>query len=247
MAKHPDLSSQSPEIVVPDHLDLQDGDVPAQFTESPDLVLPGPVEIDAERKMMVRVTAPPGEKWRVAAELVPLLVPISSTTPDPVNARAHPDRNIASIRGSFRRHGQLKPLVLDKDGVIAAGNGTREALLAEGWTHVAVVHTDLSGAEAMAFALADNRTAELAAWRDETLQEHLRGLKSDAPQLIEDLWTPKELAKLLGEEGEGGGGGEMPTLQQTWSVLIECDTEQQQVELLEELLKRGLRVKALMT
>lgn len=234
----PDNTSQAPEIVTsqPDGVDVQPGDVP-EFEPEP-----------SEGAPSIRVSAPAGQKWRVAAQLVPLLVPIESTMPDPANARLHPTKNLAAIAASFKKHGQLKPVVLDKDGVIAAGNGTREALLSLGWTHMAAVKTDLAHAEAVAFALADNRTAELAAWDDAVLGKHLHALQTDAPALLEDIgWNENEMKKLLGEAAGGTLDAAGRTLEATFSILIDCKDEQEQVALLEELTNRGLAVKALMT
>jgi DNA modification methylase len=101
---------------------------------------------------------------RHAPGLEPLLRPVDSLTLDPKNARNHPDRNLDAIKESLARFGQQKPIVVAQDGVVLAGNGTLAAARALGWTHIAVVVTDLKGADARGFALADNRTAELAEW-----------------------------------------------------------------------------------
>jgi ParB-like chromosome segregation protein Spo0J len=47
-------------------------------------------------------------------------------------------------------------------GVVIAGNGTLAAAVELGWKDIDVVETKLKGQEAVAFAIADNRTAELA-------------------------------------------------------------------------------------
>lgn len=93
-----------------------------------------------------------------------LAVPISTLRPDPRNARKHGKANLAAVEDSLRKFGQQKPIVVDATGKILAGNGTVDAARSLGWTHVAAVRSDLSGPEAIGFALADNRTAELAEW-----------------------------------------------------------------------------------
>ena len=87
-------------------------------------------------------------------------VTLASLALDPRNARRHPERNLESIKASLNRFGQQKPIVVDADGVIVAGNGTYAAAAALGWKSIDVVCTKLRGAEARAFAIADNRTAE---------------------------------------------------------------------------------------
>lgn len=100
--------------------------------------------------------------------------PISALHTDPSNARRHDDDNLAAIRASLAKFGQQKPIVIACDGRVVAGNGTLEAARALGWSEIDVVVTDLAGAEATAYAIADNRTAELATWDDEALQMALR-------------------------------------------------------------------------
>lgn len=89
-------------------------------------------------------------------------VPIDSVTPDPHNARERTPRNLAVIMKSLDRFGQRKPLVLGADGVVYAGNGTLQAALALGWSEIWVSPTQLSGAEARAYAIADNRSGDLS-------------------------------------------------------------------------------------
>src|ERR1700722_1081070 len=94
---------------------------------------------------------------------------IDSLKPDPANARRHPQRNIDAIIASLARFGQQKPIVVDGAGVVRAGNGTLAAAKALGWTHIDVVRSELPAADLAAFAVVDNRTAELAQWDNELL------------------------------------------------------------------------------
>lgn len=104
-------------------------------------------------------------RYRIAPELQHMAVPIDSLTPDPMNARLHPDRNMDAIRTSLDTYGQLKPIVVRRDkSIIVAGNGTYAAAKSLGWDEVAVHWVDLNDIEAAGFGLADNRTAELAKW-----------------------------------------------------------------------------------
>lgn len=89
---------------------------------------------------------------------------------DPRNARRHPTRNLDAIKASLRDLGQQKPIVVKTDGTIIAGNGTFRAAQALGWKEIAVVEFKGSDKAARAFAIADNRTAELAEWDPVMLQ-----------------------------------------------------------------------------
>ncbi len=103
-------------------------------------------------------------------------VAISSLRLDPANARKHDEKNLAAIKGSLSAFGQQKPIVVSEDGTVIAGNGTLEAARALGWDDIAVAVSGLEGTDRTAFALADNRTAELAEWDDAVLTDTLRGL-----------------------------------------------------------------------
>lgn len=99
---------------------------------------------------------------RIPTPLKPLAVPMDQVHPDPANARTHDDRNLQSLAASLKRFGQQKPIIVDADGVIVAGNATHQAALSLGWTEVAAVRTTLAGPDRTAYAIADNRTAEAA-------------------------------------------------------------------------------------
>jgi ParB-like chromosome segregation protein Spo0J len=91
---------------------------------------------------------------------------ITELSLDPSNVRKHSRRNLDAIKASLRKFGQQKPIVVDAKGIVLAGNGTLTAAQELGWTEIQIVRTELAGVEATAFAIADNRTAELAEWED---------------------------------------------------------------------------------
>ena len=102
-------------------------------------------------------------------------VPVEKLTFDPSNARKHSDANLAAIAESLKQFGQRKPIVVNAENVIVAGNGTVEAARLIGLTDVDVVRVpkNWSADQVKAFALADNRTAELAEWNPEVLSAQL--------------------------------------------------------------------------
>ena len=104
---------------------------------------------------------------------------IADLTLDPNNARAHDDKNLKAIEGSLTEFGQRKPIVIDQNNVIVAGNGTVTAAKALGWTDIEVVRVpaDWDADRIKAFALADNRTAELATWNQEVMASQLLELQ----------------------------------------------------------------------
>lgn len=107
---------------------------------------------------------------------------------DPKNARKHDQKNLDAIKNSLQKFGQRKPIVISSKNVVIAGNGTLEAATALGWENieVAIVPNDWDENMIKAYALADNRTAELAEWDKMVLAETLIELQ-DADFNIEEL------------------------------------------------------------
>lgn len=120
------------------------------------------------------------------------------------NARTHDSRNIAAIRASLERFGQVEPLVVQEGtNEIIGGNGRLEAMLAMGWGSAKVVYVDLSNEEQVALAAALNRTAELAGWDETLLYQQLSELSSIGIP-VEDLgWTEQEFQSFILPEGTG--------------------------------------------
>ena len=129
-------------------------------------------------------------------------VSIDALIPDPSNARMHDEINIAAIKGSLAKFGQQKPIVITKNNVVVAGNGTLEAAKALGWTDINVVYSDLSGTEAIAFAIADNRTAELGSWNKDILGKQLLGLSREGFGIANIGFDPKQWIRIEHKDEE---------------------------------------------
>ena len=168
-------------------------------------------------------------------------VSIDSLSADPANARKHGERNLDAIAASLRRFGQQKPIVVDSHGVVRAGNGQLAAAKLLGWTEIRVVRSELPPTELTAFAIADNRTGELAEWDTEVLA----GLLSDA-ELGDVGFTDEEMEKFVGKMGadESSFGetdihGEGKPFAESYEVVAECRDEEQQKQLYERLRSEG--------
>jgi DNA modification methylase len=114
-------------------------------------------------------------------------VAINSLTPDPANARKHDGKNLQAIENSLLKFGQRKPICVTPDSIVVAGNGTLEAAKNLGWTEIVIARTPVgwSWEQIRAFALADNRTAELAEWDDKVLADQLLELDANGWELEE--------------------------------------------------------------
>jgi len=139
----------------------------------------------------------------IAEDLRALAVEVVRLTPDPANARKHSRRNIDAVRQSLARFGQRTPLVAQRVGdqlIIRKGNGTYAAAQALGWAWVAVVQVVEDNISATGYAIADNRTAELAEWDGEVLTALLGALEQENEVMLGELgFSDSELSGLLGE------------------------------------------------
>ena len=134
---------------------------------------------------------------------------------DPENAREHDDRNLSAIGDSVEQFEQQKPVVIDADGIVRAGNGLCLELMRRGQKDVWGVRMPLRGAQAKAYALADNRTAELSRWNFEQVQNTLNELAAEGVDYTKLGWADYELEPIMAAqwkpperepmtEGEGG-------------------------------------------
>lgn len=98
---------------------------------------------------------------------------------DPNNARKHDDKNLKAIADSLEQFGQRKPIVVWGRTVVA-GNGTLVSARSLGWKEIKAVRVPDSWTadQVKAYALADNRTAELAVWDEKVLSEQLLDLEA---------------------------------------------------------------------
>ena len=150
------------------------------------------------------------QNHKIHNSLADLAVEIVSLTPDPRNARSHDERNLKSVEDSLREHGQVKPIVVQRLSdkglamVIRAGNATTQAASRMGWTHVAAVVLDVGDKEARAYALRDNRSADLAEWDLPNLGAELRELKEDGFDVSTLGWEPFEYEPLMEAEWTPG-------------------------------------------
>lgn len=130
---------------------------------------------------------------------------IGDLTQDPKNARRHTPRNIGMIERAIAKVGPARPVLVDDDGVLLAGNATQQAAInggiqdvqiveADGNTIVAVRVSGLTEEQKAYLALADNRAAELAAWDPERIQQLI---DEGFGEQVNAVFYPKELEDLL--------------------------------------------------
>ncbi len=170
-------------------------------------------------------------------------LPIDQLFFDPANARKHGSRNLDAIKASLKRFGQQKPIVVDPSNTVLAGNGTLRAAYELGWTHIQCVRSLLKAGDASAFAIADNRTAELAEWDMDRLVKTLDAIEEDPGAQLWSTGFDKEelesLAKKLGFD-DPIEKYQPPTV---YRLVIHCADAKSQEALFEKLTGEGLKVR----
>lgn len=110
--------------------------------------------------------------------------------------------DIEAVAKSYKQFGQRKPIVATKEYVVIAGNHQLAAARQLGWDKIAVVITDDDELTAKAFALADNRTAELGSYDDDLLADLLSEVSS-VPELMDSTgFSEDDLFDLIGFDDE---------------------------------------------
>lgn len=198
---------------------------------------------------------PVADVAHITPGLWPLAVPVASLTPDPRNARKHGERNRQAIRFSLEKFGQQRPVSVDADGIILAGNGTHAEGGALGWKYIAAVRSHLRGNDARAYAIADNRSGELAEWDAAELAATLEQLGDDGFNVGGLEISDEELDKLLegnhepaapqqgaGPRGRAAGSGD---LREQWKTIVEHASEAEQAAFLEQMVAEARKCRAL--
>jgi DNA modification methylase len=132
----------------------------------------------------------------IQSDLQNLAHPITELQLLPGNPRRG---DIEAVKRSLEAFGQRKPIVVRRsDSVVIAGNHTLQAAQALGWSEIAVVWVDDDEVTSKAFALADNRTAELGDYDEEALADLINDVGSLNPGLLESSgWDDKSVQELL--------------------------------------------------
>lgn len=94
------------------------------------------------------------------------------------NNPRHNEGAVDAVAASIKEYGFKVPVVVDKDYVIVAGHTRRLAAEKLGLDKVpCIVADDLTPEQIKSFRLVDNKTAELAQWDFEKLEEELREIQ----------------------------------------------------------------------
>jgi len=110
-------------------------------------------------------------------------VRIDSISNHSKNPKQHPDKQLRLLEESIKRFGWTNPVILSADNVILAGHARVKAAISAGNDTVPCIRTKLTGAEADAYLIADNRISDLAPYDRDILAELLGELPDDLAEL----------------------------------------------------------------
>ncbi len=125
------------------------------------------------------------------------LRPVGTIRPYAKNPRVN-DAGVEAVARSIEEFGFKQPIVVDADGLIIVGHTRYRAAQKLGLAEVPVhVAADLTPAQAKAYRIADNATADLAIWDLQLLPAELVELQALDVDLSLLGFGDDELAKLL--------------------------------------------------
>lgn len=106
------------------------------------------------------------------------------------NIRIHTEKQLVEFERSVRMFGQIRPIVVDENDIILAGNGLYETLLRMNREEALVYkYEDLTEAQKKKLMIADNKIFSLGIENLDTLNEFLEELEGDLdiPGFDEDI------------------------------------------------------------
>lgn len=169
--------------------------------------------------------------------------PIGDLIPYVNNSRTHSDEQVMQVASSIKEFGFTNPLLIDSKGGIIAGHGRLLAARKLGMDEVPTIVLDgLSDAQRKAYVIADNKLALNSGWDEDLLKvelEELGMLNFDLELLGFD---ERELANIfdpLAEQEQSELVEE--TYSEKFNIIVECDSEQHQESIYNELQEKGYK------
>lgn len=108
------------------------------------------------------------------------MLPIAALRPPERNVRVHPEQQLRELGKAVEMFGQTRPVVIDEENTVLAGNGLVEACAKIGMTHVAVYYmTGLTKQQKQKLILSDNRVFELGFADNQTILEMISSFEGD--------------------------------------------------------------------
>ena len=146
------------------------------------------------------------------------------------------DEAVKYVAESIKQFGWKVPMVIDSNNVIVSGHTRFKAAKELGIEEVpCIIADDLTEEQIKAFRIADNKVGEVAEWDSELLKielGELENLEFDMESFGFDFDDVEEIEE---KEREDLGS----SLKDEYSLIIECDDENELEQLYNEMIERG--------
>lgn len=161
------------------------------------------------------------------------------------NARIHSESQIKQIAASIKEFGFINPVIIDDKNGIIAGHGRVLAAELLKIEKVPVIKVDhLSEQQKKAYILADNKLTLNSEWDMQMLSIELLDLKNNDFDINITGFSMPELKSIFGDsDGEGSSGDNSGEQKTEYLIVIECDNEEQQSKLYQELSDKGYKMR----
>lgn len=169
--------------------------------------------------------------------------PIDRPKPFARNARTHSPAQITHLAKLITEYGWTMPVLCDEKHNVLAGHGRLLAARELGLPDVPVmVAKGWSAAQKKAYRLADNQSALLSTWDAELLRSEIGDLRKQGINLELAGFTPDSLRGVFPRSVEERRAVEGDP---HYEIVVTCEDEDQQRELLEQFNGDGLKCRAL--
>ena len=157
------------------------------------------------------------------------------------NSRTHSDEQVMQVASSIKEFGFTNPILIDNDGGIIAGHGRLLAAKKLDIDEVPCIRLGyLSEAQRKAYVIADNKLALNSGWDNDLLKIELMQLDSIDFDLNLTGFDLSELANIFDPVTEEIELKEQ-AYSETFNIIIECDDEQNQESIYNELQEKGYK------
>ena len=183
------------------------------------------------------------------------LIPLALCDAHERNYNKHSDAQIADLRESLRQFGQVRSIVVQahkhaKRFTIVAGEGISTAARLEGFKELRadVIPASWSKARVLAYLAADNELARHGDPDQDQLAAIVRDvMEAEGEALAQLAAGEKRALDALLKRANGNENTPPPNLKEQWMILIECENETEQADLLERFSQEGMKCRALIS
>lgn len=163
-------------------------------------------------------------------------------------------RHIAKERFDALKHAlsqdpemlEARPLIATPDGQVVCGNMRLRAAQSLGWETIRVFVADLDPATRREWMLRDNQ--EYGEWVPDELAALISAHREEDRDMALLGFSEPQIAELLklGDDLPEGGDQQTDPPPEIYGVVVNCDSDSQQSELLERLTEEGYECRALL-